>query len=76
LLFSLSTIWGTVQDTNLVWYGIDFSRVKLIDKQSFNDVQKIKDQYFNSINLVVIGESKKYDLANNKNTHQLLLIEA
>jgi len=63
-------IWSLSKDTNLVWYGIDFSRVKLIDKQGFKDVQEIKDQYFNSINLVVIGESKKYDLANtfkNKN---------
>jgi len=58
------------ENTELTWFGVDFSRVKLIDQSGFTDPQQIRDQYFNSINLVVINEPKKYNLEsifNNKN---------
>jgi len=48
--------------TSMTWYGIDFSNVKLIGDKGFEDPEKIRDEYFNSINKIVVSESSKYDL--------------
>ncbi len=48
--------------TSMTWYGIDFSNVKLIGDTGFEDPEKIRDEYFNSINKVVVSESSKYNL--------------
>jgi len=58
------------EQTELIWFGVDFSNVRLIDKTGFTNPSAIRDEYFNSINDVVINEPKKYNLErafNNKN---------
>ncbi|OFY19266.1 MAG: hypothetical protein A2X02_02075 [Bacteroidetes bacterium GWF2_29_10] len=50
-------------EKEIVWFGIDFSHVKFIGlPKHFNDLQKIRDLYFYSINYLIINESKKFDL--------------
>ena len=43
----------------LTYLGIDFSKSRLLDE---GDTSKIRDQYYVSINDLIIKESKKYDL--------------
>jgi len=43
----------------LTYLGIDFSKARLLDD---GDPSKIRDQYYASINDVIIKEPKKYDL--------------
>lgn len=46
----------------VVWYGLDFSQVKLVGSAGFTDVQKIKDVYFDAMNNVVATEKDKYNI--------------
>jgi len=46
----------------IVWFGLDYSQVKLLGSIGFNDVQRVKDFYFDAWNQVILTESKKYDL--------------
>ena len=57
----------------LTWLGIDFSLVQLIGKLGFKDPQKMRDQYFSAINLVVINEPKKYNLREVFNKYEVLI---
>ena len=45
-----------------IWYGLDFSKIKLIGSEGFTDVAKIEDVYFSSWNNLIINESAKYNL--------------
>ena len=45
-----------------IWYGLDFSKVRLIGTEGFSDVAKIKDVYFSSWNNLIINEPAKYNL--------------
>jgi len=55
-------------DASLFYYGIDFSKVKIIDDANAN-ANDIIDRQFDGINDLVVNEPKKYDLkgAFNKN---------
>jgi len=46
----------------IVWFGLDYSQVKLLGAIGFNDVQRVKDFYFNAWNQVILNESDKYNL--------------
>ncbi len=48
--------------SELTWYGLDFSRIKLIGPDGFTDVTAIKEIYFAEINNLVRTEPEKYDL--------------
>lgn len=56
---SSSTIFN---GTSIVWYGIDFSNVRLIGSDGFTDLKQIKDYYFDQWNEVIVAESEKYDI--------------
>jgi hypothetical protein len=45
----------------IVWLGIDFSRVKFIGPAGFNDLQSILTSQIHGINDVVIKENHKFD---------------
>ncbi|MCK4406704.1 MAG: hypothetical protein KAV44_03415 [Bacteroidales bacterium] len=44
------------------WYGLDFSKVKLIGSEGFTDALKIKNVFFSSWNNLIINEPAKYNL--------------
>jgi hypothetical protein len=44
------------------WYGLDFSKVKLIGSEGFTDALKIKNVFFPSWNNLIINEPAKYNL--------------
>lgn len=46
----------------LVWYGFDFSNVKLIGSEAFNNPSDIKARYFDSWNNLIFTEQEKYNL--------------
>lgn len=48
--------------SELTWYGLDFSSIKLIGPDGFTDVTTIKEIYFAEINNLVRIEPEKYDL--------------
>ncbi len=48
--------------SSCTWYGLDFSKVKLIGSEGFNDTQAIKDQFFSSWNYLVLNEPEKYNI--------------
>ncbi|MFT3826156.1 MAG: hypothetical protein QM731_19695 [Chitinophagaceae bacterium] len=49
-------------ESPLFYYGVDFTKAKLIDDAAANP-QDIKERQFAGINDVVVNEPKKYDLA-------------
>jgi hypothetical protein len=55
-----NTISEIFTTTDIVFYGIDFSHVKLIGSAGFTDVPKIKDIYFESINNLMVNEKEKF----------------
>ncbi len=44
------------------WYGLDFSKVRLIGSEGFQNPQNIKNSFFASWNDLILYESEKYDL--------------
>jgi len=50
------------QSESMMWYGLDFSKIKLLGPESFTDPQKIKEVYFRSMNDVIVAEIKKFNL--------------
>lgn len=49
--------------SDFVWCGVDFSNVKLVGAEGFNDVDRIKDYFFDEWNQLLLDESDKYDFA-------------
>jgi len=48
---------------DFVWCGIDFSKAKLLGREGFTDLDKIKDYYFDNWNQLMLDEPEKYDFA-------------
>lgn len=46
----------------IVYFGLDFSKVRLIGSEGFSNPPDIKARYFRSWNMVVVNEASKYDL--------------
>ncbi len=47
----------------IVWFGLDFSQVKLIGtSENFSDLEKIRNYYFGAWNELFIIEKEKYNL--------------
>lgn len=44
------------------WYGLDFSKIKLIGSDAFTNASNIKNKFFPSWNNLILDESAKYDL--------------
>lgn len=51
-----------LNETPLVYYGIDFTLVKFIGSSGFNDPAHIVDVYFDKINQKIVMEQDKYDM--------------
>ena len=51
------------KQSGITWYGIDFSRVKMIGP-GFNNPNDIKMNYFTSWNNLILNESEKFNLYN------------
>ena len=51
----------TSSETPIFYFGIDFTKAKLIDDATAN-VNDIRDRQYDGINDVVVNEPKKYDL--------------
>lgn len=49
-------------EDEFVWCGLDFSMVKLVGSEGFNDVGEIKDLYFKSWNYLLLDEYEKYNI--------------
>ena len=61
-IFSQSVKENDLPDA-LVWFGLDFSRIKLIGTSvDFPDLEKITSHYFKSWNNLMISEQRKYNL--------------
>lgn len=48
--------------SEMVWFGIDFSQVKLVGSAGFTDPHKIRSTYFAAWNTLIQSEPKRYDL--------------
>ncbi len=46
----------------IVWYGLDFSAVKLIGSEGFSDPYDIKNRFFRAWNRLIIDEADKYNI--------------
>ncbi len=47
---------------NIVWYGIDFSNVRLIGSEGFTDPRVIKESLFGRWNDLIVAEADKYNI--------------
>ena len=46
----------------ITWFGLDFSKIKLIDPLGFTNPEDIKNNQFRALNYLVVNEPDKYDL--------------
>jgi hypothetical protein len=60
---SVKTFQDVRSCPEIVWLGIDFSRVKFIGPAGFNDVRSILATQIHGMNDVVIKETNKFDFA-------------
>lgn len=47
--------------SSIVWFGLDFSKAKLIGSEGFSDPVDIKDRFFDKWNRLMIDEADKYN---------------
>lgn len=47
----------------ITWFGIDFSKAKMIGSSGFNDVEKIQNYYLDTWNGVIVTEQDKYKIS-------------
>ena len=48
--------------TEIAWYGIDFSKARLIGSKGFTNPADIRSRYFDAWNRLVLKESNKFDI--------------
>ena len=49
------------EECDVIWFGLDFSRAKLIGSEGFSDPVAIKEDYFRKWNHLMINEADKYE---------------
>jgi hypothetical protein len=49
------------ENCDVVWFGLDFSKARMIGEEGFNDPVAIKEDYFEKWNHLMITEGDKYD---------------
>lgn len=49
------------ENCDVIWFGLDFTKAKLIGSEGFNDPVAIKEEYFRKWNHLMISEGEKYD---------------
>jgi hypothetical protein len=50
------------EPSTVVWYGLDFSAVKLIGSEGFSDPYDIKNRFFRAWNRLIVDEADKYNI--------------
>jgi hypothetical protein len=67
IIFALSVIFSSVtmaQESNeITWFGLDFSKARLIGAIGFSDPAQIQSYYFNTWNSVIVTENEKYNIS-------------
>ncbi|MEZ4981862.1 MAG: hypothetical protein R2769_09810 [Saprospiraceae bacterium] len=46
----------------IIYYGLDFSKAKMVGSEGFANPDDIKARFFRSWNMVIVNEADKYDL--------------
>ena len=49
------------ENCDVIWFGLDFTKAKMIGSEGFNDPVAIKEDYFRKWNHLMISEGDKYD---------------
>jgi hypothetical protein len=49
------------ENCDVIWFGLDFSKAKMIGEEGFADPVAIKEEYFRKWNHLMISEGDKYD---------------
>lgn len=49
------------ENCDVIWFGLDFSKARMIGEEGFNDPVAIKEDYFRKWNHLMISEGDKYD---------------
>lgn len=62
LLF-VNQISNAQKVNEITWFGIDFSKAKMIGSSGFNDVEKIQSYYLDVWNGVIVTEKDKYNIS-------------
>ena len=63
LTLSVSYFTFAQESNEITWFGLDFSKAKLIGSVGFSDPSQIQSYYFNTWNSVVIAEKEKYNIS-------------
>jgi len=50
-------------DNEVTWFGVDFSKAKLVGSAGFSDVSQIQSYYLNQWNSIIVTEVDKYNIA-------------
>ena len=51
-----------IKSNEVTWFGVDFSKAKMVGEAGFTDPAKIQSYYFNEWNNLIITESEKYNI--------------
>ncbi len=62
-LFAQKTTSDVFSTTRITWFGLDFTKLKLIDGAGIPIVEDVKNRFVPSWNRLFIEEADKYDLA-------------
>jgi hypothetical protein len=49
------------EECDVIWFGLDFSKAKLIGSDGFSDPVAIKEEYFDKWNQLMLNEADKYE---------------
>jgi hypothetical protein len=50
-----------LEECDVIWFGLDFSKAKMIGSEGFNNPVAIKEDYFRKWNHLMISEKDKYN---------------
>ena len=63
LALFISTIVVAQESNEITWFGLDFSKAKLVGSAGFTDPSQIQSYYFNTWNSIIVTEKDKYSIS-------------
>lgn len=63
LALFISTIVVAQESNETTWFGLDFSKAKLVGSAGFSDPSQIQSYYFNTWNSIIVTEKDKYSIS-------------
>lgn len=63
LSVSFSILAFAQESNEITWFGLDFSKAKLVGSVGFSDPAQIQSYYFNTWNSVIVTENEKYSIS-------------